>query len=226
MALTKDNHAFVHGTDTTVPGSWLHDKPTCRTRRCRELAATWKDSKTRGVSWDERKRQECKTCEAERRRRCRVVATTSDKQLYQKKFLVAPLIVPHNDIKYDVNKKRARHFAEIEHQMVFWAQAKDDVSLDALRDNPSLPMHKKTWLQRHDRDCGALYGMLPLVHRMPVALTDHVDRNPRVNLLRGRVGRILGWVLPEARAKDVPLRNGPDVFLARLPLVVLVEFPV
>ena len=36
--------------------------------------------------------------------------------------------------------------------------------------------------------------MLPLAKGMPVALTDHVDRNPQKNLLRGRIGYIDTWV--------------------------------
>ena len=40
---------------------------------------------------------------------------------------------------------------------------------------------KLEWLKRHDRDCGDLYGMLPLAQGMPVVLADHIDRNPEKN---------------------------------------------
>ena len=52
-----------------------------------------------------------------------------------------------------------------------------------------------TLLQRHDKDCGGLYGMLLLAKGMLVALTDHIDRNPEKNLLRGRIGFIDSWVV-------------------------------
>ena len=32
---------------------------------------------------------------------------------------------------------------------------------------------------------------------MPVALTDHIDRNPEKQLLRGKIGFVHSWVLEE-----------------------------
>ncbi len=54
---------------------------------------------------------------------------------------------------------------------------------------------KLSWLQRHDKESGDLYGILPLIHGMPVALTDHIDRNPEKQLLRGKIGYVHSWVL-------------------------------
>ena len=59
-----------------------------------------------------------------------------------------------------------------------------------LNDKPEIWEEKVTWLQRHDKDCGGLYGMLLLAKWMPAALTDHIDRNLEKNLLRGRIGYI------------------------------------
>ena len=59
-----------------------------------------------------------------------------------------------------------------------YSVAKDKPSQDALRERPGLIADKIKWLQRHDRECGDLYGMLPLIHGMPVATTDHIDRSP------------------------------------------------
>ena len=56
---------------------------------------------------------------------------------------------------------------------ITWVQAKDDPSAQTLQDRPNITAEKKKWLSYHDKDCGALYGMLPLVKGMPVALTDH-----------------------------------------------------
>ena len=53
---------------------------------------------------------------------------------------------------------------------------------------------KLTWLQRHDQDCGSLYGVLPLCIGMPVAAADHLDRSR--GILRGCAGEIVGWVWP------------------------------
>ena len=64
-----------------------------------------------------------------------------------------------------------------------------------LNEKPEIREEKVTWLQRHDKDCGGLYGILPLAKGMPVALTDHIDRNREKNLLRGRIGYIVPWVV-------------------------------
>ena len=70
-------------------------------------------------------------------------------------------------------------------------------------------------------ESGDLYGLLPLIHRMPVALTDHIDRNPTKNLLRGTVGRIHSWKL---HADDEQELYDADVILQKMPEVVFVKF--
>jgi hypothetical protein len=57
-----------------------------------------------------------------------------------------------------------------------------------LVEKQDIAAEKAAWLTRHHRDCGDLYGMLPLVKGLPVSLTDHIDRNPEKNFLRGRIG--------------------------------------
>jgi hypothetical protein len=58
-----------------------------------------------------------------------------------------------------------------------------------LVEKQDIAAEKAVWLTRRDRDWGDLYSMLPLVKGLPVSLTDHIDRNPEKNLLRGRIGR-------------------------------------
>lgn len=94
--------------------------------------------------------------------------------------------------------------------------------MQALHEKPGLAAEKLQWLQRHDPESGDLYGMLPLIHNMPVTLTDHIDRNPETQLLKGKVGYIHSWVLNVQEA-SVPA-NGKRV-LNHLPLVVFVKFP-
>ena len=52
--------------------------------------------------------------------------------------------------------------------------------IDDLISRNDLQNDKVKWLQRHDRECGNLYGMLPLVHGMRVSLTTHIDRSEKV----------------------------------------------
>ena len=73
---------------------------------------------------------------------------------------------------------RAKLFASKKNEAVTYCLAKDTPSSEALRERPDLPAQKLSWLQRHGRESGDLYGAVMLVKGMPVALTDHIDRNP------------------------------------------------
>ena len=102
-----------------------------------------------------------------------------------------------------------------------WAQAKDKPLPKTLQERPDLVLQKTTWLSRHDRECGDLYGMLPLIEGLPVALTDHIDRSPDKQLLRGKIGRIHSWKTSATEASvwedDVRILHEP-------PEVVYVKF--
>ena len=53
---------------------------------------------------------------------------------------------------------------------------------------------KLQWLQRHDKECGGLYGLLPLCVGMPVRATEHLDRRRGIlKGCRGCRGTIVGW---------------------------------
>ena len=77
------------------------------------------------------------------------------------------------------------------------------------------------WVQRHDKGCGTLYGLLPLARGLPVALTDHVDRSPEKSLLRGRIGCIGDWIL--ADAEDGVIEDGQRI-LRHMVREVLAQF--
>jgi len=140
-------------------------------------------------------RNECSICKEERKSKILVAQGNQDARFGNEKFLKAPAIFANNDLKYESNKLRAQQYATRTGQAVTYVIAKDTPSAEALRERPDLPAHKLAWLQRHDRESGNLYGALPLVPGMPVALTDHIDRSPEKQLLRGRVGYIHSWVL-------------------------------
>ena len=117
--------------------------------------------------------------------------------------MTAPAIFANNDVKYDANKTRARSFAAQHCSLITYAVAKDTPSEETLREKPGIAADKVKWLQRHDRESGDLYGMLPLIHRMPVALTDHIDRNPDVQLLRGKLAS-------STRGSSTPMKAAPQ----------------
>ena len=91
-----------------------------------------------------------------------------------------------------------------------------------VREKPNLAQEKLAWLQRHDRECGELCGMLPLCEGMPVFLTDQVNRKRNFKLLKGRKGCVRGW--QHATDGAVPAEPGTVVW-NELPKAVLVEFP-
>ena len=96
-------------------------------------------------------------------------------------FDCAPAIFVNNDGKYDANKSRAQRYANDNTLAVTYVSAKDTPTLDALREKLGLAAEKLSWLQRHDKESGDLYGIIPLAIGMLVAWTDYIGRNPNNN---------------------------------------------
>jgi len=207
MRLSKDNHNFLHGESTTVPGSWCDGVPLCGKEECEKL-------------WQEQQK-ECSTCREHRQKRHRVLTESAKKHLRQNPAAEVPVIVANNDVKADLNKRRARYWARLRRKGMCWVYARDVASAEALASEPDLLHKKREWLKRHDRECGNLCSMLPLVAGMPVTLTDHIDRNPQKNLLRGRRGYIHSWVYAEDEATR-PTHG--HALLQRMPQVIYVRF--
>ena len=104
-ALTADTHAFLHGRDTGVPGSWLHGQVECGNSRCQALSdgagvseeAAVGARRQRSVTPKDIRRQECGECRRERERRRLVIAGPDDPRVHSAKFLCAPGVFPNND---------------------------------------------------------------------------------------------------------------------------------
>ena len=86
-----------------------------------------------------------------------------------------------------------------------------------VQEKPNLTAEKLQWLQRHDKECGGLYGVLPLCVGMPVRATDHLDR--KRGILKGTKGLVVGW---SEIANETPAPEG--VVCNALPAVVYVKF--
>ena len=181
--ISADNHAFLHGHDTGVPGSWSGEKLDCDKATCKALLHGQ-------VAPARIRRLECTQRKQERASKKRVLEAdmsgVEPRNLEQGKAVFAT-----NAVKYHVNKLRALDWARKHGQEVKYAIAKDTISSRALQEKPDLGKDKVTWLQRHDQDCGGLYGVLPLCAGMPVTATDHLDR--RRGILKGCPGRVVGW---------------------------------
>ena len=97
--------------------------------------------------------------------------------MQNEKCMQAPSVFANNDIKYEVNKLRAQAYAEKRQEGLVYCLAKDTQSTEALRLRQDFPSQQIAWLSRHDRESGDLYGMLPLMIGMPVAVTEHIQRS-------------------------------------------------
>ena len=117
---------------------------------------------------------ECSVCKDERKRRCRVA---HDLEVFKEEpFAGAPAVFANNDVKYDNNKKRAEQYANDKNLAMTFVPAKDKPSHDAIREKPGIAAEKLSWLQRHDKESGDLYGILPqslssMASRSPLLIT-------------------------------------------------------
>ena len=210
--LSTDNHAFLHGISTSVPGSWLRGRAACGNIACQGLAVRKCSSATILT-------KECERCRAERSARCRVATSVNDSRFLER-FVAAPSIFATNVRKCHTNKVRAEAFAMRSGRQLHYVVAQDRASAAVLREKPDLAEEKLRWLQRHDRECGDLCGMLPLCEGMPVFLTDHINRSRL--LLKGRRGYVVGWRPATDGAVQVELSR---TVWNQLPQVVYVRFP-
>ena len=209
-ALTDCNHAFLHGQDTKVPGSWNGETLECNHPTCQALL----EKKATPTIIRQR---ECNVCQQERASKARVVHCVGN---MSPQFHNAKAIFATNAAKYHVNKVRAQAWAAAAGQQLKYAIAKDRISSMALKEKPDLGKEKLAWLQRHDQDCGSVYGVLPLCVGMPVTATDHLDRER--GILRGCLGEVIGWIWP----KDVATTQEADEadIWNETPACILVRF--
>ena len=126
----------------------------------------------------------------------------------------------NNDIKFHTCKVRAAQFARDSGQSIAWCRGVDFVSDMSHMTGKDMLKEKQRWLRLHDRKCGGLYGMLPLIRGMRVCLTAHVDRSEKA-LLKGRSGVLLGWQEDDREPRHP---TGKDHHLLYAPKVVYVKF--
>ena len=141
------------------------------------------------------------------------MATKDDRRLFETKFKNAIAIVANNDLKHEICKVRAATYARESKQRIVWSPAIDYAMVECLSTDPALMDKKQEWLQLHNKKCGGLWGMVPLVKGMRVALIDHLDKSDKC-LLRGSsgelahvhqmpmcshlcAGELIGWVLED-----------------------------
>ena len=98
-----------------------------------------------------------------------------DPRLTTDHFSSAKMIVATNDLKYTINKQRTILYASSNKKHLTWCPAFDRPTTDNITKTDADT--RVRWLQYHDRWTVNLYGMLPLVQGLPIALTEHIDRS-------------------------------------------------
>ena len=111
--LSENNHAFLHGRPTTVPGIVIGGVATCGHSVCQDMLHCRprnQNSGRRKATADDYMvlQNECAVCKEERRSRCRIAQSAED---LKGKCETAPAIFANNDVKYDNNKTRAQKYA-------------------------------------------------------------------------------------------------------------------
>ena len=211
--LSADNHAFLHGRPTSVPGSWCTktQQPTCEENTCYRL---YKNGSTAAAIL----KYECAICHSERESK-RLVAVAPDDPRFAEDFSMARGIFHTNGVKCHVNKLRAEQWARQRGQVIYYAVATDKVSSRALHEKPDIAHDKLTWLQRSDADCGNRYGVLPLCIGMPVQAREHLYRKG-FKILKGCHGTVCGW----SRINTETASADGSVIWNKLPEYIFVRF--
>ena len=220
--LTVETHAFLHGKPTMQPGSFFEGEVKCEKQKCIKRCTQAQARRNFCLEFATATvKMECLACKLERGRRQLVANVATDPRFTNAVFKNAPSVFANNDIKYEVNKLRAQSYSQQQNKGIVYCPAKDTPSTEAMRLRQDLPAKKVSWLNRHDRESGDLYGMLPLMIGMPVAVTEHINRSYDKRLLKGRVGYIHSWVLaPDEKSE---YEDGVRI-LQKLPKVVFVKF--
>ena len=113
--LSEDNHAFLHGRPTSVPGSWCTKtrQPTCGENTCYRL---YKNGSTPAAILN----YECATCRSERDSK-RLVAVDPDDPRFAEGFSMARGFSIRTGVKCHVNKLRAEQWARQRGQVIYYA---------------------------------------------------------------------------------------------------------
>ena len=121
----RDDHAFLHGFATPVPGSWNGQRLECRQATCEKLLQE-------KAALETILRAECDVCKDERLSKARVADGGGEASA---EFSGAKAIFATNAVKYHVNKLRAKAWAAKTGQVLHYAIAKDRISSMALRES-------------------------------------------------------------------------------------------
>ena len=84
----------------------------------------------------------------------------ADPRFNEDNLLSASSVFQNMDFEYEVNQLRPQACAARHNVGIVYSETRDTPSLEALRLQPDLPTKQMSWLQRHYRGSGDLYGIL------------------------------------------------------------------
>ena len=231
-ALTEENYNFLMGLPTAHHGCWLPSpyeaQSLCTKRTCQRLHGTWAEYAKQGVDWSSMQRlaRECAVCAAERKRRCRQVASHLEK-VSQEPFLRAPYVHQNNQPKYHAMLVRALEHAKRggdTPEQVLWIQAKDTPlkPQDLGRTQEQIDKKRERFLQLHDQKTRGIPGLLVVYMNAPVRITEKIKLSSEIIALKHTSGKIVGW---ELHAGDSQETTEFQRVLNYTPKVLYVQFP-
>ena len=241
-AMADDNYNFLHGYPTKVCGTWLSkETPSTCGNGCEQVmmeqvqqlraAATGQHGNGNATAtgqqtpiglalWTNR-RAECPACQAERKRRKRVI--DDDATAIDPEFALAPLVTAMNKPRYLASQQRAQIFARYKRTQVLWVQAEDfPISGEiATYDDAMLNKRRRDWLKRHDQSTSGIMGLLPLVKDLPIRFTVTVDK--KRNIFKFTPGKIVGWTLDPVDVARVENSTEEELMLEKLPPMIYIQ---
>ena len=159
---------------------------------------------------------QCVICQQERARRCIV-----GKDPKAEHFLNHPFVHGLNAAKYIAANLRAKWVASTRKHKLLWIIAQDTPLFHV--EPTELQARRENWLQRHDQSTGGVVGILPLLHNMPIRVTQTLSDLKAFGLFKNTRGILWNWTLHDVDKEAVETAEGRDIVLQRLPLALYVR---
>lgn len=233
--MDDESYCFLHGLPTRHTGTWdpRLKKPTCGNENCSFLPSLWQEELYQGklgdANWRKRRSQECHACAEERKRRCRVLNSSDLSPSLEDdvRFADAPYIHAYNEPKYHASQIRALHFAKARKSIVLWFFAEDRPLTRhvELLGEGDINERRKQWSRYHEMKTGGIMGLQPLVHNMPLRITqtDHERKNK--GFFKNTRCRFFGWELHHQDERRYAEWDSQEMVLQYLPVCLYVKFP-
>ena len=214
--LTEESYNYLHGFPTQHAGSWCSDGHlACGMPACQALGSP-------DIAWETVLASECSTCQAERKRRNRLLDGQSD-VVSQEPFSSAPYIHKKNEPKYHAMLLRASEHGKRERQHMLWFAAVDKpLNPSEIVQNPSrLQAKLERFLYFHDQQTGGIPGLNVLYNGLKVRVTRKLAKTKTVTILKHSSGTVVGWDLYDLDREFV---RGAERFLNYLPKCIYIKF--